>query len=247
MKAQDFLISFLAALAAVTVSESDGESTNEKCIRRRNLCYDIINKYYTEGSDDSWVKRRNTSLKTQCREGRQYNKCFKEFLAEPDCKPATRDRSGHDTGHETNEKLYKFVCVDEYNAFRDHLPCFLSDAIRSTYRNCFSENLNVGNCSAAGLYKCFEPAIEQTPECTEEVKPLLRKAANKLAVIAPMCLSQNDAEEEDDSDSVNADPDQHDLSVDKQIEKDGVLIKVQVQVVLPKGKKEKTRHPIPFF
>jgi len=237
----------------IEFGESENSSSNDiftECFALFRTCDEILDKYYTEGNyKKSLVIRRNLPLKTQCRDGRQFNSCNKKIFSDPNCESIFKSMSISGQ-QEANEKLFKFICVDEFNAFSDQLSCILSDAVLDIYNSCFNQHFKYRNCSdGTELYKCFQPAINQSPECTVNGKLLFREAANKLTAIHPLCeTDKNREDEKEDSDEiVKQDKDSGEI-FEKEVDKNGVQIKLQLEVNFPKDKKEKkTRNIFPWF
>jgi len=259
------LLAFIVVIASVIgqeeefddvidFAESENSSSNDifKCLALFQTCDEILDKYYTEGNHkESLTIRRNTPLETQCRDGRQFITCYKNISSDSNCESTFKsmDISGR---QEENEKLFKFICVDEFNAFNDHLSCILSDAVLDNYEICLDQHFRYRNCSGGTeLYKCLKPAIDRSPACTSKGKLLFRKAANKLVAIYPACdrtdKNRDDEKEEEDSDEIEQDKDSGE-KFEKEVDKNGVHIKLQLEVNFPKDKKEKkTRNILPWF
>jgi len=203
------------------------------CDERRGRCSDVLKKYY-RGSSSSWSIRRETPLSKQCSEGLQYKTCLNVVANYPACKDG-RDGMLHVA--KSIEKLYQFICVTKFDSLKNHLDCWLSDTIaNSSY--CFNRFMNRNNCSkGADLYKCFEPAIHESPKCTPDLNPLLRNFAKRLASLSPVCFTDEPEEEEVNKVTPGEVP-VAGSSWSKEFEKDGIFVQVNVQVSV-KGNKTK--------
>jgi hypothetical protein len=239
----------------VSISKDNYEPhVDMECRDRLDLCNPMFQKYASEEHETSWAKRRKTPLQRQCRDLREMNSCIRNSMS---ASKGSCERTI--TVYHIQEQikifdgLYKFACVDEFNAIKDHLPCILSEAIEKISERCFQKHLRVQNCSSgAELYKCFEPALDATPECTKQDRPLLRKAFKTFVAILPGCSTGKPGEEEDESDETFKNKDEHDVTFEKEIVKDGVHIRitnnVNIHVAQPKDqKKKKTIKDLPYF
>jgi len=202
-------------------------------------CHDAL----TNNDIAGVVRRRDIPLAAQCREGLEYVDCFKDVLSEH---PDTSQYAFERHVLQLNENLYKLVCVDYFDALKDHLHCLFSNLSIYDMQTCFNSH-PVVNCSTTESFqKCFNAAVDRTPDCSPRIKPLLNRLINKVQTFQPNCQIV-DSEEEQDEQKVSVE------TYEREFEKNGVLIKLQLQMSTKggkdkdnkKNKKKKSGHVVP--